>query len=253
MTPRRCGLFGICAEAKFQQVNFLIDEHVSIGKDANTIISFLDHYLTKYGNGEQVLNIHADNCVGQNKNRYVLMYFMWRIITKKNMEIHFGFMIAGHTKFACDACFGLLKKVTKRTFISCITDIAKCVVHSAEKAVNNIPEIVGLENGKLLVQYYDWKSYLATFFEKIPNITRYHHFNFSHEYPDGEIHVQEFNDSEEKVFNMLTDSNNLPKNILPTPIYPVGMTHDRKEYLYREIRKFCRPGTEDIVAPRPDS
>ena len=160
LTPRKCGLFGICSEAMFQQVNFLIDECIAIGKDANTIISLLDFYLSKYTHGEEVLNIHADNCVGQNKNRWVIKYLLWRILTKRNKRIHLGFMIAGHTKFACDACFGLLKKVTKRTFISSIYDIADCVDASAEKSMANLHEIVGLENGKLLVQYYDWKSFL---------------------------------------------------------------------------------------------
>ena len=251
LTPRKCGLFGICAEAIFQQVNYLIDECVMIGKDANTIISFLDHYLTKYIKWIPVLNIHADNCVGQNKNRFVIMYLMWRVITQRNNKIHLGFMVAGHTKFACDACFGLLKKVTKKTFISSVTDIAECVVTSTEKSMTNLAELVGLENGKLLVQYYDWKTYLESFFVTIPNITKYHHFDFSAEYPRGEIHVQEFQDSDSEVYNMMVDNTILPKG-MPDPIYPVGMTQDRKEYLYKEIRKFCRPGTEDLVAPKPE-
>ena len=42
-----------------------------------------------------------------------------------------------------------------------------------------------------------------------------------------------------------------PRAVLPGKIDPEGLTDDRKRYLYREIRQFCKPGTEDLVAPAP--
>jgi len=38
---------------------------------------------------------------------------------------------------------------------------------------------------------------------------------------------------------------------LPPIIEPDGLTEERKQYLYREIRSFCKPSTEDFVAPAP--
>ena len=29
------------------------------------------------------------------------------------------------------------------------------------------------------------------------------------------------------------------------------MTDERKMYLYKEVRPYCRPGMEDLVAPNP--
>ena len=42
------------------------------GKGANTVISFLHHFLHHHGLGESELAFHADNCTGQNKNNTVL-------------------------------------------------------------------------------------------------------------------------------------------------------------------------------------
>ena len=117
-TPRKCGIFGISSEALSKQINYLIDESVSTGKGPNTIISYVHHYLQKYGLGATNLHVHADNCVGQNKNNPFLYYFVWRILTGRHQAIEYSFMEVGHTKFACDAGFGMIKKVTKRTFIS---------------------------------------------------------------------------------------------------------------------------------------
>ena len=41
------------------------------GEGANTIISRAHHYLANHGLGEANLFLHADNCVGQNKNNTV--------------------------------------------------------------------------------------------------------------------------------------------------------------------------------------
>lgn len=38
--------------------------------------------------------------------------------------------------------------------------------------------------------------------------------------------------------------------LLPPIINPTGIIRERADYLYKEIREFCRPGTEDLVAPR---
>ena len=52
-------------------MNYLIDEAVFVGKGANTVISLLHHYLSQHSLGECHLHLHADNCVGQNKNNFV--------------------------------------------------------------------------------------------------------------------------------------------------------------------------------------
>jgi hypothetical protein len=72
LVPRKCGIFGVCAEGIPQQMNYLIDEGMTSGKGSNMVISLLHHFLQNYGFGEKFLDLHCDNCSGQNKNRFVL-------------------------------------------------------------------------------------------------------------------------------------------------------------------------------------
>ncbi|GFR95708.1 hypothetical protein ElyMa_000951400, partial [Elysia marginata] len=64
----KCGIFGVNCEALPQQVNFVIDEGMCSGKGSNAIVSYLDFFFKNYGLGEEVVHLHCDNCVGQNKN-----------------------------------------------------------------------------------------------------------------------------------------------------------------------------------------
>lgn len=72
LVPRKCGIFGVCAEGIPQQMNYLIDEGMTSGQGSNMVISLLHHFLENYGFGEKFLDLHCDNCSGQNKNRFVL-------------------------------------------------------------------------------------------------------------------------------------------------------------------------------------
>jgi len=66
-TARKCEIFGICCEGSRVQTNYLIDEAESIGKGANSVISYLHHFLETHGVGETDLQLQADNCVGRIK------------------------------------------------------------------------------------------------------------------------------------------------------------------------------------------
>lgn len=72
----------------------------------------LDHYLST--NNHDNLLMHADNCCGQNKNKTVLAYFTWRMLTKRNKSIILHFMPPGHTRSLVDAGFGLVKLKYRR-------------------------------------------------------------------------------------------------------------------------------------------
>ena len=72
LTPRKCGIFGVCCEAIPRQINYLIDEAIDVGKGANTVVSLLHHFCETHGLGEKHVHLHADNCVGQNKNNTMM-------------------------------------------------------------------------------------------------------------------------------------------------------------------------------------
>ena len=129
LVPRKCGIFGVCCEALPQQVNFLIDEGMYSGKGSNAVISYLDFFFffRNYGIGEEVVHLHCDNCAGQNKNHHVLHYLAWRVMTGHHKEVHLHFMLPGHTKFAPDWCFGLLKKRFRITHVSSLNELSDCI------------------------------------------------------------------------------------------------------------------------------
>ena len=246
-TPWKCGIFGIMCEAIPQQVNFLIDEASSAGKGANATISYVHFYFEHHGLGETDVHLNADNCAGQNKNNYFLWYLAWRILMHLHDTILYSFLITGHTKFGPDRCFGILKKAYKVTYVSSMYELARMVEKSSSVGINKV-QLVGTHDGRILVPVYDWASFLGPYFKKIPNIKKYHHFRFTKDRP-GMVFCKEFATSPEQQFMLLKNETILPPTHLPPTIRPDGLTEERKNYLYREIRPFCKPGTEDLVAP----
>ena len=116
-------IFGIHCETTKKQMNYLLPEgcypadHRRGGKGSNVVISLLHHYLQTYleSNDQKQLKFHADSCGGQNKNKYVFYYMLWRVIMGLNDRLELSFMLPGHTKSAPDAGFGCLKESLEKT------------------------------------------------------------------------------------------------------------------------------------------
>lgn len=70
---------------------------------------------------------------GQNKNNAMIAYLLWRVATGRNAEIELNFLVAGHTKFCCDLCFGWLKKRTRVTKMSSLQDIVEALNKSSNR------------------------------------------------------------------------------------------------------------------------
>ena len=173
-TPRKCGIFGVCSEGCNTQVNYLIDEAQSCGKGANSIVSMVHHYLGNFTKGEEEICLHADNCVGQNKNNTVGWYLVWRVVTGLSKACELNFMIPGHTRFSPDRFFGLIKRKFRRSKVSSLSQIAE-VVESSTTGGQNKAYVIGDESMKPFT-YYDWADFLSDFFTTIPHITTYYHF-----------------------------------------------------------------------------
>ena len=41
------------------------------------------------------------------------------------------------------------------------------------------------------------------------------------------------------------------KTAMPPVILPPGLSYERQEYLYNEIREFCKEEVKDLVCPKP--
>ena len=181
-TPRKCGLFGVCCKGIPRQINYLIDEAVASGKGANSTISYVHDFFHSHGAGETDAQINADNCGGQNKNNFVIWYYCWRVLCGLHDSILYSFLIAGHTKFSPDWCFGLIKQSFKRRYVSFLFDLMEAVDQSTVSGVNKA-KLCGPYNGTILVPVYDWVTFLEPYFKKIPGISAFHHFRFSKAYP----------------------------------------------------------------------
>ena len=249
-TARKCGMFGVTPEAVPRQVNFLIDEAVSVGKVANSTISYLHYFLEHHGFGETDVHFHADNCGGQNKNNFFLWYLAWRVANHLHRTIIYSFLLAGHAKFGPDRGFGLLKKAFRATYVSSLYELGSVVEISSSIGFNKA-QLVGTHDGEVIVPVYDGSAFLGQYFRKLSNITKFHHFRFAFDEP-GIVYYKAFVTSEEQKMNLLKKASILPPSDLPTKVTPNGLDAERQNYLFKEIRQFCKPGTEDLVAPSPD-
>ncbi len=122
----------------------------------------------------------------------MIWYLLWRIMTGRHTSIQLSFLVVGHTKFAPDWCFGLFKRLLKRTRVGSLQALADVVQKSAKcneaqlgmwylYRIIDFKSCFGLvvdENGKVIVPTYDWISFFATRFKKLIGIKKGHHFSF---------------------------------------------------------------------------
>ena len=159
-----------------------------VGKGANTTISYVHHYFQNHGLGETQAHLHADNCSGENKNNYFIWYLAWRTILQLHDSINYSFLIAGHTKFGPNCCFRIIKRAYKVRFVSSLYEFVDMVEGSSTVGVNKA-HLVGTHDGRTIVPAYNWSSFLERYFNKLPNIKKYHHFRFSKEEP-GKVYFK---------------------------------------------------------------
>ena len=244
LTPRKCSVFGVNCEALPRQVNFLTDEAGECGKGANNVISRLHFFFETHGLGEKVVFLHADNCTGQNKNNAMIHYLAWRVATD---TLH-SFLV-GHTKFSLDWCFGLFKRLYRRTKVGSLRSIAQVVNDSAEF---NFAQLVSLEDGTTVVSTYDWTSVFAPELKKIPGIKKLHHFRcVSSE--SGVVYVKEHADTAERKLTLSKSATTWSPDphTLPPIVPPKGLSAERQWYLFDTIREFCPDSDKDLTCPLP--
>ena len=251
LTPYKIGLFGIHNEAMGIQVNYVIPECTVTGKGANSVVSMVHHYLSHYTLGESVLYIHADNCVGQNKNNTVMQYLCWRVLCGLNRVIKITFLPVGHTKFAPDAGFGMIKSKFRRNQICTISEMCCCITESTPVTKMNQVQLVGDENC-IDVPTYDWQQkFLPMNFRIIKNIKQLHHFTFT-SVALGSVSCKVDTLAEEEVHTILTDiPDSTTVNALPPVIHPVGLSPERQWYLYENIRPLVPEYAQSTLCPRP--
>ena len=165
-----------------------------------------------------------------------------------NDSITISFLIVGHTKFAPDWCFGLLKRAFRCTRVGCLDDIVRVVGESAEV---NHAKLVGAQDGRVIVPTYNWADYFDPFFKQtaFKGIKAMHHMRFSR-LQHGKAYVKNSVDSQEEI-SLLKDERWQPDKEVPPTVPPPGLSMERRKYLFDKIREFCPPDCQDIVCPEP--
>ena len=193
----------------------------------------LHHYLAIHGKQESECHFHADNCVGQNKNKSVVAYFMWRTLVDLNKEITLSFMRVGHTRCMVDACFGLLKQRYRSSECDTVQHLEATVQASAKC---NSAQLFDWE-------WREWDTFLSGKFKPLPGISKIQHFRFSQDSP-GIVMTRTSVDSSESPFQLLkkgVDTTSFSTDDLPQILRPEGLSRDRVQYLKKEVQPFIRP------------
>ena len=179
-----------------------------------------------------------------------MQYLSWRVMVGLNKKITVSFLIVGHTKFSPDWCFGLFKQAFRRTKIGCLDDIVRVVESSA---VVNHAQLVGTQDGEVLVPTYDWAKFFDAPYRQsaLKGIKAMHHLTFTHTKP-GCVIVKDSVTSPEREINLIRDKSWKPTTTdLPPMIPPPGLSLERQQYLFDKIREFCPPDCRDLVCPQP--
>ena len=84
----------------------------------------------------------------------------------------------------------------------------------------NKAQLVGTQDGSIIVLAYNWSSFLKQYFNKVPQIKKYHHFRFSKDEP-GKLYFKEFDSFPERSLMLLKNRAILPPpSVLPPKINP---------------------------------
>lgn len=246
---RKFLLFCVRSVLENEQVCYTYDEREA-GKGPNEVISFLHHFLVKRKIQTPNIRIHADNCTGQNKNKYVLWYLMWLVATGRLSHIELKFMIKGHTHSIIDGGIGQTKKELRRSDVFCLEHWKNVINQSA--GINRA-EVVNGSN------VYDWKSGLSPFFKPLKGISQFQHFILDNA-KSGQIIVKHGFDDEtpQQIQLIKSDTTENLKRFqnLPTYLKAVGFKGgnlEKEKKIFENLRKYVKDEWKDELCPNPET
>jgi len=228
-------LFGVADNTKLLQQNYVLPEsHWPGDKGIDSVGSMLYHNVTTQHGNKKVLKFMADNCAGQNKNRFMIWFLSYLSIAVKDFEeIHLRFLVAGHTKNFCDACFGLCKRSLKGKNVLSPLDVCKLYKNSGR--CNRV------QTPKTGVVWYDWKAFLGQFFDKtIPMLSMLHEFKFLRSNP-GIVYYKHYANSEHWYELQLFKSGITADNVrIPSGDLCGGWTFERESGSFNKMDKIVK-------------
>jgi hypothetical protein len=105
-----------------------------------------------------------------------------------------------------------------------LDDIVKVVEASA---TCNVAQLVGDQQGNVLVKTYNWLDFFDAHFRRLKDIKKYHQFFVSNDHP-GVVFAREYTDSPPVHFDLLKDNWQPSATELPPVIQPSGLSSERQ-------------------------
>ena len=242
-------LFGICSALDNTQICYTYDEREA-GKGANEVISFLHDFLATRKIQTPNIRIHADNCRGQNKNKYVMWYLIWLAATGRVKHVEIKFMIKGHTHFIVDSNIGHIKRELRRSDVFCLDHWTEVINRSAD---TNKAKVVNGGN------VYDWKKGLHPYFKEFTGISKFQHFAVDSTEPGCILIKHGLDDSTwmKRKLLMLDENIEIEKfKNLPKYLAAVGFQGgkpEKEKSLYKNLRQYVKDEWKDELCPNPET
>lgn len=245
---RNFHLFGLSSVLAQTQVCYTYDERQA-GKGANEVISFLHQFLATREIATPHIRLHADNCRGQNKNKYVLWYLLWLAATGRVEHVELKFMIKGHTHFIVDSGIGHIKREFRRADVFCLEHWAHVINRSA---TTNVARVVDGND------VYDWKTGLAPYFKALNGISTFQHFAVDRTEPGWIWTKYGWSDKEWRKTRLLKSEPQLHLETfqdLPKHLHAVGFKGgkpDKEQALFKDLRPYVKDEWKDEICPDPE-
>lgn len=170
-------MFGLYFVNDKTQYNYLYEERTA-GKGSDEVVSMLHHFIRTnlLMHSYTKLTIYADNCVGQNKNNFVVKFLLALAHMGDFEDVALKFFIKGHTKNAVDRGFGHVRKKLGRADVYTMEQLLKVVssASASSSVIHLTPE---------LQVFKSYKIVLADVYKNIPAISKYQIFKMKDSEP----------------------------------------------------------------------
>ena len=154
---------------------------------------------------------------------------MWRCLTGLSNDIELSFRRVGHTRYAVDGYFGLLKHKWRAKENDTLGDV--------EEAVNS-----SCSANQAVMYSWDWlkwDSFLSQWFRPIRGITKFQHFKISR---DNATHIEcRASPTSPAVMIKIVKDDVEPPTLptaLPTILLPTDLSDTRRQYLEKEVAPY---------------
>jgi hypothetical protein len=195
-----------------------------------------------------VFSLHPCFFAGQNKNRFVLAYFMWRTMVGLHNKVSYLMQVPGHARCLVDAGFGHAKKLYRRSDCDTLADVERVFANSS---TTNEAVVYKQENGANEWEWRAWKSFLGEHFKPFVGIRKYQQFQFDASRPGIVVARKGCGQPDEEFHILKNPEHRFASVVRPPVVQPGGLSSERARYLFKKVRPYVRPCHQDSTCPRP--